>query len=309
MSVSLTKEMFLERVKKRNPFWDDIEYLSEFTALTAPIRFRCKEHGIEKEVVARAMTKGICCEECRKKVKPLPPTFHHIGDKIGRLTIVGKDTPKITPKGKVLPTWKCDCDCGNSIEVRTDSFGERNPTLSCGCLQKITMMHYRRHNPVEIRGDIAVWHCENGRVFVTDADQVEFLGHYCWNNDGIYIITHDSKTTTLRMHVMLMRDKLTSELCCIDHKNGNKCDNRLCNLRVCTPAQNSYNTKRKTNTGWQGVNKVGDKYVTSISVDDEVRFKQSYDTLKEAVLKRIELEEKYYGEFSYYKSRGITWKD
>lgn len=309
MSVSLTKEMFLERVKERNPFWENIEYLSEFTNLTSPIKFRCKEHNIEKELTARCLTKSICCEECRKKVKPLPLTFHKIGDVIGRLTIVSKGETKITPSGRRLPTWKCHCACGNDVDVRTDSFGERNPTLSCGCLQKITMMQSRQHNPVEIRDNIAIWHCENGRVFVTDADQVEFLDHYCWNNDGKYIITHDSQTTTLRMHVMLMRDKLTPELCCIDHKNGNEFDNRLCNLRVCTPAQNTYNTKRKTNTGWQGVNKVGDKYVVRLIKNDEVVFDGDFDTLKEAVLKRIELEDKYYGEFSYYKSRGIIWKD
>lgn len=92
-------------------------------------------------------------------------------------------------------------------------------------------------------------------------------------------------------------------------KNGNEFDNRLCNLRVCTRAQNAYNTKRKTNTGWQGVNKIGDKYVIRMTMDDEVVFNGEFDTLKDAVLKRIELEEIYHGEFSYYKSRGMTWKD
>lgn len=309
MSVPLTKEMFLERVKERNPFWENIEYLSEFTNLTSPIKFRCKEHNIEKEIIARQLTKSICCEECRKKVKHLPLTFHKIGDVIGRLTIVGKGETKITPGGRRLPTWKCHCACGNDVDVRTDSFGERNPTLSCGCLQQIAMMQTRLYNPVTIKDSIAIWHCQNGSVFVTDSDKVEFLNHYCWNNDGDYIITHDSNATTLRMHVMLMRDKLTEQLCCIDHKNGNKWDNRLCNLRVCTPAQNSYNIKRKTNTGWQGVKKVGNKYVTGIQVDGEIICKIEFDTLREAVLKRIELEDAYYGEFSYYKSRGITWKD
>lgn len=32
-----------------------------------------------------------------------------------------------------------------------------------------------------------------------------------------------------------------------------------------------------------------------------------FDTLEEAVNKRIELEEKYYGDFSYYKSRNISY--
>ncbi len=309
MSKSITKEVFLDRVKERNPFWENIEYLSEFKSLTSPIKFRCKEHNIENEMIARNLTKSICCEECRKNIKPLPLTFHKIGDVIGRLTIVGKGRTKITPSGRRLPTWKCHCECGNDIEIRTDSFGQRNPTQSCGCLQQITMMQNRQHNSIEFRGDIAIWHCENGKTFVTDVNQVDFLSHYCWNNDGKYVITHDSSTTTLRMHVMLMRDNLTSELCCVDHKNGNEFDNRLCNLRVCTQAQNSYNTKRKTNTGWQGVNKVGDKYVVRISKNDEVLFDGSFDTLREAVLKRIELEDKYYGEFSYYKSRGIIWKD
>lgn len=41
----------------------------------------------------------------------------------------------------------------------------------------------------------------------------------------------------------------------IDHANGNRLDNRLCNLREATPAQNGWNRRvsRNTSSGFKGV--------------------------------------------------------
>ena len=41
----------------------------------------------------------------------------------------------------------------------------------------------------------------------------------------------------------------------IDHRNGNKLDNRRCNLRICTSSQNKANTKRRRDntSGYKGV--------------------------------------------------------
>lgn len=44
----------------------------------------------------------------------------------------------------------------------------------------------------------------------------------------------------------------------IDHVNGDPCDNRLSNLRICTHQQNLYNTRRRKNntSGFKGVSRM-----------------------------------------------------
>lgn len=55
----------------------------------------------------------------------------------------------------------------------------------------------------------------------------------------------------------------------IDHINGVKSDNRWCNLRECTTAQNACNQPAKiTNQSWfKGVCKVGERWKASIKVN------------------------------------------
>ncbi len=59
----------------------------------------------------------------------MKPNFA-IGDKVGRLTILGP-VKKLGPKQYFWPT---KCECGNEKLVRTHAIGRC--TFSCGCLQK-----------------------------------------------------------------------------------------------------------------------------------------------------------------------------
>lgn len=52
------------------------------------------------------------------------------GQRFGRLVVVGK-----APSKNKHTYWRCLCDCGNEIVVRTDSL-TRGPTVSCGCYHK-----------------------------------------------------------------------------------------------------------------------------------------------------------------------------
>ena len=62
----------------------------------------------------------------------------------------------------------------------------------------------------------------------------------------------------------------------IDHKNGKKDDNRLCNLRWVTHAENMYNVELKG-----CVSKMGNGYIASVVMPDRTR-KQKYHTTYEA---------------------------
>jgi hypothetical protein len=54
-----------------------------------------------------------------------------IGNKYGRLTVL-EDTGK---RYNTTVIWKCQCDCGNDIEIRGDAIRSGN-TKSCGCILK-----------------------------------------------------------------------------------------------------------------------------------------------------------------------------
>lgn len=63
------------------------------------------------------------------------------------------------------PVWRCNCDCGNTVDVPSgELMRENHPTQSCGCLQKevaaVTMKSNRK--PREVKdltgGDYERWH-------------------------------------------------------------------------------------------------------------------------------------------------------
>lgn len=305
-----TEHEFIERVKEINPFYDRIEFLSDFTKLTADITFRCKEHGYEATVMARSLTRGICCPECAKE-KPKRESVHvKVGDVFGMLTVIGKGSPYIPPNGRSRARVRCKCECGNEIDIRPESLVKHSSTKSCGCLQKKVVSQLSKEcNKYDLSGTYGIGYTANGHEFYFDLEDYDLIKDYCWNYDGLYVITHKSKTSTLRMHKLLMSDKINADRKSVDYINGKKYDNRKSNLRVCNTEENSFNTERPTNTGWQGVVYKDGFYHTSIKYKRKVRESYKFDNLKDAVNKRIELEEKYYGEFSFYKSRGIVFTE
>lgn len=205
----------------------------------------------------------------------------------------------------------CICECGNEIDIRPEALVKRNGSKSCGCLQKKVVSELsKEYNRYDLSGEYGIGYTANGHEFYFDLDDYDKIKDYCWNCDGLYVITHDSKTTTLRMHKLLMKDEIDDIRKNVDHKNGNKYDNRRKeNLRPCTSEENAYNTEKPTNTGWQGVIYKNGYYYTYISIKKKKIEEYYFDNLKDAVNKRIELEEKYYGDFSFYKSRGIVYTE
>ena len=86
----------------------------------------------------------------------------------------------------------------------------------------------------------------------------------------------------------------------VDHINGNKLDNRSCNLRVCTMAQNNMNTGPKTGK-YKGVHwsKTQKKWVSQITKDGKTQTLGSFGTEEAAAIAYNKAATELYGEYAY----------
>lgn len=132
----MTEEVFVERIKDVNPFYDRIEFLTEFKNLTSDITFKCNKHDYELTCMARRLTKAVCCPECLKEKPKKVNKRVGIGDKFGMLTVIDESSPYVSPKGRKSRRVHCICECGNEVDIRCEVLVKQNGSKSCGCLQK-----------------------------------------------------------------------------------------------------------------------------------------------------------------------------
>ena len=89
---------------------------------------------------------------------------------------------------------------------------------------------------------------------------------------------------------------------CIDHKNGNRKDNTINNLRWATLNENNYNAKiRKNNTsGVKGVSfdKKRNKYRVRINYNNKEKFIGYFNSLEEATIARQQKANEIFKEFT-----------
>ena len=86
----------------------------------------------------------------------------------------------------------------------------------------------------------------------------------------------------------------------IDHINGNPSDNRLCNLRMATTAQNIRNSKlnKRSTTGLKGVTQKGSKWRAQIMVNRERIVLGSFETPESAHAAYCQAALERFGEFA-----------
>lgn len=85
----------------------------------------------------------------------------------------------------------------------------------------------------------------NGGCTIVDPDKVEELSVRRWSKGNGYArsgIRIGKKTTPLLLHRVVFGAQQGQ---CLDHINGDKLDNRLCNLRLASKSQNSANAKKR----------------------------------------------------------------
>lgn len=164
-------------------------------------------------------------------------------------------------------------------------------------------------NEISIENNIATMNLydkKGNKVAETifDSKHVDKVKKYKWylrthkNNSLKYVMgTINSKKIFLHRFILNTPSNKV-----VDHINGNTLDNRESNTRICTQANNSKNRIYKTSKGkvpgiYQQYGENGN-YSVRITVNYKSIHVGTFKTYEEAVKARLEVEEKYFGEYN-----------
>ena len=229
--------------------------------------------------------------------------YGKIGEKYGRLTIIGEAEPYIYSNGGKARRVLCQCDCGSDpVEILLKDL-RGGKTISCGCYKKECGVIAKKYNTYDLTGEYGKGYTFKGEEFYFDLADYDLIKKYCWHTDKDgYLVSRDVSTRKfVKLHRLIMNCMNDSTII-IDHINRDKNDNRKDNLRMCTRAENSRNKSLSKNnkSGVTGVffNKKINKWGSQIIIDGKSIYLGTYKDKNEAIKSRIEAEIKYFGEFS-----------
>lgn len=113
--------------------------------------------------------------------------------------------------------------------------------------------------PIRIEGAVAYVTLSNGLEAVIDAEDAHFVEGWNWSARvtkwGVYAARTSyasGKKADVKMHRVILS---AQDGDIVDHKNGDRRDNRKTNLRIATAAQNAQNAARRNDnsSGFKGV--------------------------------------------------------
>lgn len=179
----------------------------------------------------------------------------------------------------------------------------------------------KKKNQIEFINDnvIKVYTNNNTNYFICDyEDWIKYKCYkICWrivlvdktyNSLSIIGNNCEEQSKTVSFHRYIFKNIENYE---IDHKNGNRLDNRKINLRKCKRSQNSKNLKRnKRNTsGTTGVgwDKKSNKWRARINCNGKEYNLGNFTNKEDAIKIRKEYEEKLFKDFSSQNSRGSDY--
>jgi len=220
-----------------------------------------------------------CCAECVYAVRPA-----------GRWLRV------------ILRRWPGLWVCFNSVAAP----GQLHEVVAdglCRNFRKRCWPRGKRIEPPQPRSDdVRYIPLTRGKYAIVDADDFEELSKHKWTlikrGTGEYACRRE-KGKYISMHREIMK---TPEGMVVDHINGNGLNNRKCNMRNCTKAQNSYNNRpRGGYSGYVGVRyrKRRGKYQAVVGFRGEKIYVGEFDSALEAALAQDRKARELQGEFAY----------
>lgn len=144
---------------------------------------------------------------------------------------------------------------------------------------------------------------KNGFTFV-DADDYDFLSHFSWHLTNGYVATGVYLGAYKKAEAYLHRILFNNPNLNIDHKNGNRLDNRRNNLRLCTQQENTRNSKPRKNkkySKYKGVTYLNGRakpWRVRVKVDGKEIIQRYFKSEDEAALNYDLYAKKYFGNFS-----------
>jgi hypothetical protein len=141
-----------------------------------------------------------------------------------------------------------------------------------------------------------------GRVAIVDDADYEMLSRFKWLYGDRYAVRRARcgvRWVTVLMHREIMQPLDGMQ---VDHINGDKLDNRRCNLRIVTSSQNKCNCGVQANntSGFKGVSlsKPTGKWVANIKKHGKLHFLGYFPTAIEAARAYNRAAQEMHGEFA-----------
>jgi hypothetical protein len=120
-----------------------------------------------------------------------------------------------------------------------------------------------------------------GRFAIIDKEDIDIVSKYKWffTKNGYAMNKSGKKSIYMHRLILGVQNGLVT-----DHINGNKLDNRRCNLRQCTQAQNLMNRCGvKGRSLPKGVRKAKNRYQARIGINGKSVYLGSYTVIADAV--------------------------
>lgn len=138
-----------------------------------------------------------------------------------------------------------------------------------------------------------------GRHCIVDAGRYVEVSPFNWHASGLpneeYAARRDhSKNMIVLMHRQLLGFPKEEG----DHENGDRLDNRSCNLRVATRVQNGANIPARSKTGFKGVTQYGNRFVACIKHLRKSRYLGQFSNPSDAARKYDSEAIKIWGRFA-----------